>query len=257
MALALATAACGAAMADDSSVSGERRQLPPGAVRDVVLVHGAWADASSWGGVIERLQHDGYTVRAVQLPMQSLAADAALVRAELVRIGRPLVLAGHSYGGAVITEAAAGVSNVSGLVYAAAYALDQGETLGGLTARFPETPVAKALVFDDRGNATLEPEAFARLFAPELPARQARVLAVVQKPISGAIFGEAAGPPAWRTAPAWYQVSRDDQVLSPELQRFVARRMQARITELRSGHGSPLTQPRALAELIETAARGR
>jgi pimeloyl-ACP methyl ester carboxylesterase len=224
--------------------------------RDVLLVHGAWADASSWGDVIERLQRDGFTVRAVQLPLQSLAGDAAIVRAELARIGRPVIVAGHSYGGAVIGEAAAGAGNVVGLVYAAAYAPDLGESLGALNARFPATPIVPALVFDAQGNATVEPTAFAQLFAPDLPARQARVLAVVQKPIAGAIFGAAAGAPAWREKPTWYQISRDDQVISPEMQRFFAARMGARAVELSSSHASPLSQPRALAELIERAAAG-
>jgi pimeloyl-ACP methyl ester carboxylesterase len=225
--------------------------------RDIVLVHGAWADGSSWTDVIERLQRDGYTVRAMQLPLESLAGDAAIVRTEIDRIGRPVVVAGHSYGGAVITEAAAGAPNVVGLVYAAAYALDEGESLGALNARFAATPIVQALEFDAQGNATVEPDAFARLFAPDLPARRARALAAVQKPISGAIFGTPAGHPAWRDVPSWYQVSQDDQVIDPELQRFVAARMGARTIELSSSHASPLSHPRAIAELIEQAARGR
>jgi pimeloyl-ACP methyl ester carboxylesterase len=168
-----------------------------------------------------------------------------------------VVLVGHSYGGAVIGEAATDADNVVGLVYAAAYALDDGETLGALNARFAATPIVQALVFDSLGNATVEPTAFARLFAPDVPARQARVLAAVQKPISGAIFGTAGGPPAWRKLPSWYQVSRNDQVIAPALQRFLAARMGAKMIELSSSHASPLSQARALVELIERAARGR
>lgn len=225
--------------------------------KDVLLVHGAWADGSSWSGVIERLQRDGYTVRAVQLPLQSLAGDAAIVRRELERIGRPVVVAGHSYGGAVIGEAAAGAANVIGLVYAAAFALDEGETLGGLVEHFPATPVLGALAFDGQGNATVEPEAFVELFAPDLPAKQARVLAALQTPISGAIFGTPGGAPAWRGIPAWYQVSTDDQIVSPELQRFVAGRMNAQVIELPSSHASPLSQPAPIARLIKRAAHGQ
>jgi pimeloyl-ACP methyl ester carboxylesterase len=246
----------GRASADDDGDHG-RGTAAHAQARDVVLVHGAWADGSSWADVIERLQRDGFAVRAVQLPLQSLAGDAAIVRAEIDRIGRPVVVAGHSYGGAVIGEAAAGAPNVVGLVYAAAFALDDGESLGALSARFAATPILQALVFDAQGNATVEPDAFARLFAPDLPARRARVLAAVQKPISGAIFGTPGGAPAWREVPSWYQVSQGDQVIAPELQRFVAARMGARTIELSSSHASPLSQPHAIAELIEQAARGR
>jgi pimeloyl-ACP methyl ester carboxylesterase len=256
-ALALAPGALGCA-ADAGEDSAEVELRAEGALaRDVLLVHGAWADGSSWSDVIARLQRDGYTVRAVQLPLQSLAGDAAIVRRELEHIGRPVVVAGHSYGGAVIGEAAAGAANVIGLVYAAAFALDQGETLGGLIEQFPATPILGALAFDGQGNATVAPDAFAELFAPELPARQARVLAAVQAPISGAIFGTPAGAPAWRGIPAWYQVSTQDQVINPELQRFVAARMNARVIELPAGHASPLSRPRAIAGLIEAAAHGR
>jgi pimeloyl-ACP methyl ester carboxylesterase len=143
-----------------------------------------------------------------------------------------------------------------GLVYAAAFALDQGEVLGGLVEHFPATPILGALAFDHQGNATVEPEAFRQLFAPDLPERQARVLAATQTPISGAIFGTPAGAPAWRGIPSWYQVSTEDQVVSPELQRFVAARMNAQVIELPSSHASLLSQPRAITELIETAAHG-
>ncbi len=225
--------------------------------QDVLLVHGAWADGSSWSDVIERLQRDGYTVRAVQLPLQSLAGDAAIVRREIEAIGRPVVVAGHSYGGAVIGEAATGASNVIGLVYAAAFALDQGETLGGLVEHFPATPVLGALAFDAQGNAIVEPGAFVELFAPDLAPKRARVLAALQTPISGAIFGTPAGAPAWRGIPAWYQVSTDDQIVSPDLQRFVAARMNAQVIELASSHASPLSKPSKLAGLIERAAHGQ
>lgn len=258
-ALALAPGALGCAAGDGEDEGSAEVELRAehALARDVLLVHGAWADGSSWSDVIARLQRDGYTVRAGQLPLQSLAGDAAVVRRELDHIGRPVVVAGHSYGGAVIGEAAAGATNVIGLVYAAAFALDQGETLGGLLEQFPATPVLGALAFDAQGNATVEPGAFVELFAPDLPPRQARVLAALQTPISGAIFGTPAGAPAWRGVPAWYQVSTEDQIVSPELQRFVAGRMNAQVIELPSSHASPLSRPAPIARLIERAAHGR
>jgi pimeloyl-ACP methyl ester carboxylesterase len=262
LALALAAPALPGCAADaedaaEGSTVASALRADGALARDVLLVHGAWADGSSWSGVIGRLQHDGYTVRAVQLPLQSLADDAAIVRREIERIGRPVVVAGHSYGGAVITEAASGASNVTGLVYAAAYSLDQGESLLALNKKFSATEILGALEFDALGNATVEPEAFTRLFAPDLPPRQARVLAATQKPISGAIFGTPGGAPAWRDIPAWYQVSTADQVINPDLQRFVAARMNAHVVELPASHASPVSQPNAIAELIETAAYGQ
>ncbi len=257
-AVALALGLGGARQASADNVDRDDRGVAAYArARDVVLVHGAWVDGSSWAEVIERLQRDGFAVRAVQLRLQSLADDAAIVRAEIDRIGRPVVVAGHSYGGAVIGEAARGAPNVVGLVYAAAYALDEGESLGALNARFAATPILPALVFDAQGNATVDPEAFTRIFAPDLPVHRARVLAAVQKPISGAIFGTPGGHPAWRDVPSWYQVSADDQVISPELERFVAARMGARTIELSSSHASPLSHAHAIAELIEQASRGQ
>ena len=257
LALAVAGAPGCADMTDEDIATGEDLLAVRARARDVVLVHGAWADGSSWSDVIAQLQRDGYTVRAVQLPLQSLAGDAAIVRREIERVGRPVVVAGHSYGGAVITEAATGAGNVIGLVYAAGYALDQGETLLSLNERFPATPILGALVFDGQGSATVEPAAFAQLFAPDLPQRQARVLAATQTPIAGAIFGTPAGAPAWRDVPAWYQISTEDQVIHPELQRFVAARMNAEVIELPASHASPVSRPRAIAALIETAAHGR
>jgi pimeloyl-ACP methyl ester carboxylesterase len=256
-ALALAAGACATTATEDAASPTERRGAEGALAQDVLLVHGAWADGSSWSGVIERLQREGFTVRAVQLPLQTLAGDAAIVRREIDRIGRPVVVAGHSYGGAVIGQAAAGSAHVVGLVYAAGYALEEGETLGALNARYAPTPIVAALAFDSQGNATVQPDAFVRLFAPDVPAREARVLAAVQAPISGAIFGAPGGAQAWRTVPSWYQVSAQDQVIQPELQRFMAARMKAHVVELPVSHASPLARPRAIADLIVAAAAKR
>lgn len=224
-------------------------------VRDIVLVHGAWADGSSWADVIEQLQRDGYTVRAAQLPLTSLADDIAVVRREVAKIGRPVLLVGHSYGGAVITAAATGSPNVVGLVYVAAYVPDAGETLLALNGRFPATPIISALEFDSLGNATVEPSGFVRWFAGDLPERQARVLASVQKPVAGAILGTPTGQPAWRDLPSWYLVARDDQAISPALERFMAARAKSRTVELSASHAVLVSRPHAVAELVERAAR--
>jgi pimeloyl-ACP methyl ester carboxylesterase len=223
-------------------------------VRDIVLVHGAWADGSSWSDVIEQLQRDGYTVRAAQLPLTSLDDDVAVVHRELARIDRPVVLVGHSYGGAVISEAATDAPNVVGLVYVAAYMPDAGETLGALSARFPATPLMSALEFDTEGNATVEPGGFVRWFAGDLPERQARVLASVQKPIAAAILGTPGGQPAWRDLPSWYVVARDDQAIAPALERFMAARAKSRTIELSASHAVLISRSHAVADLIERAA---
>jgi len=162
---------------------------------------------------------------------------------------------GHSYGGIVMSEASAGSENVVGLVFVAAFAPDVGESIGGLTAPYP-TPAIANLQVDDQGNSIIEPSAFVRYFASDLPKRQAQVLAAVQHPTALAILGAVAGEPAWRSIPSYYQVSLDDEVIAPALQQFFARRMQARTIELRASHVSLLSRPRQVTGLIERAARG-
>jgi pimeloyl-ACP methyl ester carboxylesterase len=221
----------------------------------VLLVHGAWADGSSWSSVIELLQLQGFTVTAVQLAEQSLSGDVAVVQNAIAAISGPLVLAGHSYGGAVISGAATGAANVKALVFVAAYAPDAGETVLGLNAEFPATPIVSALVFDSEGNATVDPSAFPTIFMPDVPLRRAQVLAAVQHPINAAAFQEPAGAPAWKTIPSYYQVSTNDQVINPDLERFFATRMNARTFELASSHASLVSHPFAIAELIALAAK--
>jgi pimeloyl-ACP methyl ester carboxylesterase len=222
---------------------------------DVLLVHGAWTDGSSWSGVIRRLHREGFEVTVVQLREQSLSDDVALVRHAIGQIGRPLVVVGHSYGGAVISGATVGLSHVVGLVFVAAFALDRGETMGGVSAGFPTPPAIAHLVADDQGDTIIESNAFVRFFAPDLPRSQARVLAAVQQPLAGAVLSEPAGEPGWRTIPSFYQVSTDDQVIDPDLERFFARRMGAYTVELESSHVSLISHPDAIAELIARASR--
>ncbi len=222
---------------------------------DVLLVHGAWADGSSWSAVIGDLQARGYNVTAAQLPEQPLSGDVALVKHAISQSRRPLVVAGHSYGGAVISGATAGASNVKALVVVAAYAPDAGESVLALNQKFPATPIGKALRFDDQGNATVDPAAFPTILMPDVPRARARVLAAVQKPINGAALQAPAGPAGWHMIPSYYQVSTRDQVINPDLERFFAHRMKAHVVELDSSHASLLSHPKQIAALIERAAR--
>lgn len=224
---------------------------------DVILVHGAWADGSSWSDVIAPLQDAGFTVQAVQLPEQSLVADAALVRHAIEAVPRPVIVAGHSYGGFVMSEATAGVANVVGLVFIAAFAPDEGETIGGLAAGYPPTPAIANLVIDDQGNAIIEPGAFVRYFASDVFAREAHVLAAVQKPTAASILGTPAGVPGWKTIPSFYQVSTNDEVIAPDLLRFFAERMGAETIELESSHVSLISHPTEVAAFIAHAAEAR
>ena len=230
-----------------------RRERAPEGVQNVLLVHGAWADGSCWSSVIRELQRNGYTARAVQLREQSLADDAALVRHAIEQFEGPLVAVGHSYGGFVISEAATGAENVKALVYIAAFAPDQGETLAALTMGHG-TPALANLIIDDLGEAIIEPEAFVQHFAQDLPVRDARVLAAVQKPTALGILEAVAGPPAWHALPSYFQISLDDHVIAPALQQMFAERMNAVTIELDASHASLLSRPRVVANLIARAA---
>jgi pimeloyl-ACP methyl ester carboxylesterase len=193
----------------------------------------------------------------VQLPLTSLAEDVAWTRHVLAeRLTGPTVLAGHSYGGAVISGAATGVDNVIGLVFASAFAPDEGETLGGLNAQFPPPPGLAHTQPDSLGFLWFDPAAIPDNFAQDLPVEQARVLAAVQKPIAARCFSDPAGPPAWKTLPSWFLVSTQDRMINPDLERFMAARIGARTVEVRSSHASPASHPDVVARLIRAAARG-
>ncbi len=234
--------------------AGARPAKPSKPAKDVVLVHGAFADASSWSGVTRRLQHDGYTVRAVQLREQSIADDAALVRQAIGKISGPVVVVGHSYGGIVISEATTGAANVVALVYVAAFALDQGESMQGVLAGYPPPPAMKHLIVDDQGNATLDPADFVQHFAADVPRDEARALEAAQHPIAVSILGTPAGAPGWKTIPSFYQVSTHDEAIDPGMQRFFAKRMAAQTIELAASHVSLVSKAGAVADLIERAA---
>jgi pimeloyl-ACP methyl ester carboxylesterase len=224
--------------------------------RNIVLVHGAWADGSSWSKVIPLLQAAGHNVVAVQNQMQSLDGDSANTRATIDAMSGPTIVVGHSYGGAVMTSAAAGASNVAGLVYIAAYAPDEGETLGGLGTKFAApsglqyiAPGPGGLLYIDRAHM---PQAFTADASPG----DGAILAATQRPISGALFTDKMGTPAWKRLKSWYQVSSNDLMISPDLQRFFAARAGSKTISLPSSHASLVAHPKEVAALILEACAG-
>ncbi|MGW5381667.1 alpha/beta fold hydrolase [Nocardia sp. NPDC003963] len=228
----------------------------------IVLVHGAFADASSWHPVIERLLADGYRVTAPPVAGRSLAADAAGIRSLVERIEGPVLLAGHSYGGAVITVAGA-ADNVIGLVYVSGYALTEGESLGQLQGGFPDSALAAHLVYtpapaepggEPGTDVWVDPAAFPEVFAAGLDPRTAATLAVAQRPLSAAAFTEPAGAAAWRTKPGWGIVSAADHTINPDVERFGYRRAALRsIVEIDAPHLVMHTHPGEVAAVITGA----
>jgi pimeloyl-ACP methyl ester carboxylesterase len=221
---------------------------------NIVLVHGDWADGSSWSGVIERLQAGGYHVTAPQFPLTSLAADVARLRQVLDLQDGPVIVAGHSYGGQVMTALGPDAPNVAGLVYIAAFGLDQGESLGALLSRGPVTPALAHLVTDGQGFGWLPEDDFVSHFAADVDPARARVMHAVQQPLAMSAFGEVMGVPAWKTLPSWYLVAADDQALPPDAERAFASRMGAATVEIPSSHVAMVSHPGDVAQLIKTAA---
>jgi pimeloyl-ACP methyl ester carboxylesterase len=233
---------------------------PPRAKPTVVLVHGAFADASGWNGVADRLLCAGYPVIAPANPLRGVSADAAYLAGILATIGGPIVVVGHSYGGMAITNAAGGNPNVRALVYVAAFAPDQGESLVDLQNRYPGTRLTEAaLDFRPYGeglvDAYIKAGAFPSVFAGDLPAATARLMAAGQRPADLRALGEPSGTPAWTSIPSWYLAARDDQVLPVAAQRFMARRARARVREVGASHVAMISQPGAVTDLIKLAAR--
>jgi pimeloyl-ACP methyl ester carboxylesterase len=220
----------------------------------IILVHGGWADGTSWQHVILPLEQDGYTVIAVQNPLTSLADDVAATKRVIASQTGPVVLVGHSYGGAVITGAGAGNDRVKALVYVAAFAPDAGDSLGSLGNKYPPTPTVSAVAPDAGGFLYIDRAKFREVFAADVPAEEARVMAVAQKPFAAAIFEQPIQTPAWKTIPAWYLVATDDKAIAPDLQRFMAQRMNATTVEVKASHVAYVSQPEATVKLIEQAA---
>jgi pimeloyl-ACP methyl ester carboxylesterase len=220
--------------------------------RNVVLVHGLFADGSCWSDVIARLQRKGLQVTAVQNPLTTLQASVEATQRMLALQQGPTVLVAHSFGGMILTEA--GVDpKVSALVYVAARAPDAGEDYAALASGYPAPPASAGIVFsDDEGRLT--EEAFLRDFAGDLPAEKARVLYAVQAPFKRALLAGKTTHAAWRSKPSWYAVSTEDRTINPDLQRFMAKRMGAKTIEVKASHLSLISQPDAIANLILEAA---
>ncbi len=221
---------------------------------NILLVHGAWADGSSWSGVIERLQAEGFQVRAPQFPLSSLADDVARLRQVLEFQDGPTIVVGHSYGGQIMTALGADAPNVVGLGYVAAFGLDEGESLGELLSQGPVSPALAHLFTDARGFGWLPEDDFVHHFAADVDPAKARVLYAVQQPLATSALGDVMGYPAWKSLPSWYLVAQNDEALPPEVERQFAARMGASTVEIPSSHLAMVSHPNEVADLIEKAA---
>ena len=220
---------------------------------NIVLVHGLWADGSSWSKVIPILKNAGHRVIAVQLAAHSLADDVATVKRAIDLVGGPTILVAHSFGGFVITNAGYNNQNVTGLVYVSAFAPDEGES----AVKFVDVSTLPPglLVFDTGGFAYLNPDMFHEAFVQDANATEAETLAVVQKPAHQSLFTEPSGPPAWKQLPTWFEVSESDHIIPPDVQRQFAQRMNATAISLNSSHASLVSHPDEIAELILNATK--
>ena len=257
----LVTVAVGTAC--DAQSDGDRSLGPreaaaavvaPIAKPSIVLIHGAFANASGWDAVIRILLAKGYEVSAVENPLSSYEADIETTKRLIDAQTGPTVVVAHSYGGAVMTAAAAGNPNVKALVYLAAFANDANEPLGALLEKYPSKavesfkPDAAGLLYIDRAK-------FHDIFAQDLPVVQTNVMAVTQKPLTSSAFGATTKVAAWRTTPSWFVVAQNDNVIPPDLERFFAKRMGAETTEINSSHVVFMSHPKEVVEVIESAAR--
>jgi pimeloyl-ACP methyl ester carboxylesterase len=248
--LAIAVLGLLTAISITASAPSQAAEVAP--ARNVVLVHGAWADGSSWSEVIPLLQAAGLRVTAVQNPLTSLADSVAATRRALALQDGPTVLVAHSWGGTVISEVGTD-PKVSSLVYVAARAPDAGEDFVALSGKFPTMPV-RAGVKENDGFTTLSEDAFLKYFANGVAPETAKVLYAVQEPAAASLFNGRTTGAGWRSKPSFYAVSKDDQTISPDLERFLAKRMQATTIELDAGHLSLVSHPRQIADLILAAA---
>ncbi|WUD77263.1 alpha/beta hydrolase [Streptomyces sp. NBC_00510] len=270
--------ALAAGLATTASATQDHHAKPAGKPEPkptVVLVHGAWADSAGWSGVAKRLQADGYAVTAPATPLRGLGGDAAYLADYLKTINGPVVLVGHSYGGAVITDAATGNPNVKALVYVAAFAPDKGESVTDLVGKFPgshlsddpDAPLPTALnavPFTQADGGTgvdlyIKPDKFRDVFLSNRVSKsKAAALAATQRPVTAQAVGEpSAATPAWKTIPSWYLVARGDRTIPPAAERFMASRAHAHTVEVDGPHAVHLTDPKAVTRLVEKAATAR
>jgi pimeloyl-ACP methyl ester carboxylesterase len=221
---------------------------------NIVLVHGAWADGSCWSEVVRRLQADGYHVIAPQFPMSSLAADVARLREVLRFQTGPTLIVGHSYGGQIMTALATDAPNAVGLIYIAAFGLDEGESLGALLSQGPVTPALVHMFTDEQGFTWLSEDDFVNHFAADVEPARARVLHAAQQALAAAAFNDVMGVPAWKALPSWYLVASNDEAIPPDAERQFAARMGAVTVEIPSSHVAMVSHPSDVASLIKTAA---
>src|ERR1700688_46071 len=250
----LAAMAVGILSATFGGFEAHAQSVAPVEARNVVLIHGAWADGSSWAEVIPRLQAAGMRVAAVQNPLTKLSESVAETRRVLALQDGPTVLVAHSWGGTFLSEVGTD-PKVSALVYVAARAPDAGEDFVALSGKFPAGPVRAGIQAHD-GFTTISEEAFLRSFANGVEPKMAKILYAVQWPTAASLFGERTTAAAWHSKPSWYAVSKLDQTINPALERFLAKRMNATTVELDAGHLSLVSHPKQIADLILAAAAG-
>ncbi|MET9773995.1 alpha/beta hydrolase [Streptomyces sp. NPDC006367] len=245
------TTAPGAALATGRGPSEASAPVKP----TVVLVHGAWADSSSWSRVLERLRKDGYPVRAIANPLQGLTSDTAYVSSYLSTIKGPVVLVGHSYGGAVITNSAASDPDVKALVYIAGFIPVKGETVGDLAARSSTSIPLVSTAVPDGTDVSIDPDHFREVFAGDVDKTTAAVLAATQRPANTKAVTDASAREAFRTIPAWSLITRQDRAIAPAVQRSMSQRAGAHIEEVDASHAVMISRPATVTRIIEEAAR--
>lgn len=221
---------------------------------NIVLVHGAWADGSCWTGVIKILQKDGYTVTAPQFPLTTMDANLARLRQVLADQTGPTILVGHSFGGQIITSLSDNAPNAIGLVYIAAFGLDEGETIGGLLQGGTPTPALAHLRIDAQGFGWLPHDDFVNHFAADVDPVDSNVMFAVQQPAHVGNFAEATPKPLWKSLPSWYMVATNDEAIPPDAERLFAGRMGATTVEVQASHVPMVSKPAAVADLIKQAA---